>query len=62
MRGLGLLAGAFGFTAFPAFDGELVPARDIPNECAIGPDDRPVDASKDVVYRCPLPEAGEAGP
>jgi hypothetical protein len=47
------LSAAFGFTAFPALDGELVPRPDNPNECAIGEGDRPVDAGKDVVYGCP---------
>jgi hypothetical protein len=52
------LSGAFGFTAFPALDGEQLPRRPVDNECALGPNDRPIDASADVIYACPLPEAG----
>jgi hypothetical protein len=48
------LSAAFGFAAFAALDGDLVPKRDVPNECAIGEGDRPVDAGNDVVYACPL--------
>lgn len=58
--GCDALSSAFGFAAFPALDGELVPKQDsVLNECAIGEGDRPVDAGNGVVYACPLPEAGQ---
>lgn len=53
------LSAAFTFKAFPALDGELVPRRITENECAAGSNDRPIDAGGDVVYACPLPEAGQ---
>lgn len=52
------ISGGFGFTAFPALDGTYEPRLPNDNECTAGPDDRPVDAGVDVIYACPLPEAG----
>lgn len=52
------LSSAFGFAAFPAVDGDLMNRQPIQNECALGANDRPIDAGRNVVYACPLAEAG----
>lgn len=55
-RACDALSMAVSFTADPAvwIPGDYYQEPAAPNECAPGPEDRPVDAGVDVVYRCDL--------